>query len=65
MCHQVSGYAHANEGIESFLNKDNCFMTSAKKNSSIKANALNKSSSKSNLATSIVVIINALPIGFN
>jgi hypothetical protein len=65
MCHQASGYAHANEGIDSFLNKDNFFMISAKTYSSIEALALNKSSSKSNPATSIVVIINAFPIGFN
>jgi hypothetical protein len=36
-----------------------------KKDSSIRAHALNKTSSKSNPATSIVAIINALPIGFN
>jgi hypothetical protein len=40
-------------------------MTSAKKDSSIEALALNKSFSKSNPATSVVAIINALPIGFN
>jgi hypothetical protein len=35
--HQVDGSAHANEGIESLLNKDNSPMTNDKKDSSIEA----------------------------
>jgi hypothetical protein len=37
MHHQVSASAHVDEGIESFLNKDNYLVTSAQKDSSIEA----------------------------
>jgi hypothetical protein len=37
MCHQVSGSAHANEEIDSLLNKNNFLGTNDKKDSSIKA----------------------------
>jgi hypothetical protein len=35
--HQPDGFAHADEGIESFLNKDNSPMINDKKDSSIEA----------------------------
>jgi hypothetical protein len=43
------GSTHANEGIESFLNKNNSPMTSAREDSSIEAPTLNMFSSSSNL----------------
>jgi len=37
MHHQVSGFAHVDEKIENFLNKDNYLVTSAPKDFSIEA----------------------------
>jgi hypothetical protein len=62
---QINGFAHVDGGTESFLNKDNSLVTSVHKDSLIEALTSHIFSSRSGLTTSIVVISNALVIGFS
>lgn len=62
MCHQINRYAHANGGIVSPLNKNNSLITSAWKDSLIKALTLNVFSSRFELTTSIVIDVDVVAI---
>jgi hypothetical protein len=62
---QINGFAHVDGGIESLRNKDKILGTSVHKDSLIETFTTNIFSSSSGPITSIVVISNALAIGFN
>jgi hypothetical protein len=62
---QINGFAHVDGGIESLLNKDNSLGTTIHKDSLIETLTPNIFSSRSIPTTSIVVISNALAIGFS
>jgi hypothetical protein len=62
--HQVSGLAHVNKKIDSFLNKNNFLVTNARKDFSIEVFIPNIFSSSSNLTSSIIVI-DAMVLAFS
>jgi hypothetical protein len=64
ICHQTGGFAHADEIIESLLNKDNSPMTNAQEDSSIKTPTPNMFFSSFGLVISIAAI-DVMAIVFN
>jgi len=64
ICHQVNEYAHVDEEINNFLNKDNSLMTNAQKDSSIKAPVPNIFCSNSNPTSSINLVLVTI-LGFS
>jgi hypothetical protein len=57
-------HPHPNEEINNLLNRDNSLVTNVQQDSSIEAHIPNIFSSSSNL-TSLVVIVDAMALGFN
>jgi hypothetical protein len=63
--HQANGFAHADEGIKSLLNKDNSLDINDQEDSSIEAPTLNMFASSFGHVASIATIVDVLGIRFS